>query len=698
VLFFALLLPLLAPGQAAAQPYPYPSMAQPAAPPEPPPPCTERCYTLSRLQIWGQVGKPMPFVLEGEVLAKEPYPVPLFGAPGQVRLDGVTENGGPATVGIDNDHYFLLTTARRFTLRGTITLGEDQTINVPGPLNAFDARLEQGKVIEGDHLSGLSGATLHFDPMIPESEGSKPSGPTVFQLSRALRVGAQIGFQYRLTVSAPAELGVVRLPLAHGETVQDVSGSTGWKVEAGELVMPVTGHDAQLFVNGTLPKLEPMGPDPRSAFEFFLVESGPEHRVTVERGPKQLDVKQSPIARSLPSARLYLVHRGDTLRAEARALARGEVLAAVVREHDGLVVVTARGDAVASEILRYENNGLDQLVLAPAGKPMFLAIDEDPKRILHDREGSTDLLVPLDTGTHTVRLQSILRQRVAVFGGVLAPPMPSHALTTSKQTVTLALPATVKPLALFGGDKTRWFFDGRDAVGALVGLVVGLVAFRTRRTRLLGGLALAACWFVSDALFVGAASLGLVVAGGFLASRFLRGKWLGFATAAAALAVVFSAKLVLDAGPARPDEARDAAAIASHLSLPRSYSPQGGGGASSVATPRTDGITPEGAQLAGEANGGLVGGATPIALSMPSFDYTLQASRELVTRERPFAPRLVYATSLTVGLFRFGWLALLGWLLFEHRGSLARLWQLVRERLQKRPEPPPPKPADWPQW
>jgi hypothetical protein len=136
--------------------------------------------------------------------------------------------------------------------------------------------------------------------------------------------------------------------------------------------------------------------------------------------------------------------------------------------------------------------------------------------------------------------------------------------------------------------------------------------------------------------------------------------------------------------------------VASHLSLPRSYAPQSGIGQG--ASPRTDGISPDGARFAGEANGGLLGGVTPIALSLPSYELTLQTSRELVTREHPFVPRLLYVTTLTTSLFRLGWLALLGWLLFEQRGTVARLWQIVRERLQKRPEPPPPKPADWPQW
>ena len=50
---------------------------------------------------------------EGAVLAESPVAVPLFGPPTNARVDHVTENGKPAAVGFEGDHWFVVTPADR---------------------------------------------------------------------------------------------------------------------------------------------------------------------------------------------------------------------------------------------------------------------------------------------------------------------------------------------------------------------------------------------------------------------------------------------------------------------------------------------------------------------------------------------------------------------------------------------------------
>src|SRR5262249_25368064 len=69
----------------------YPAdLSPPQAPaPEPPPPCTEDCFLLSKLVLRGTAAGGMTFELEGSVRAASETKIPLFGPPSQVRIDDV---------------------------------------------------------------------------------------------------------------------------------------------------------------------------------------------------------------------------------------------------------------------------------------------------------------------------------------------------------------------------------------------------------------------------------------------------------------------------------------------------------------------------------------------------------------------------------------------------------------------------------
>ena len=68
---------------------------------------------------------------------------------------------------------------------------------IAGPLNTLEADVSGGRVVEGAHISGVTGATIHFSR---DGGAAQPQGPTVFQLSRAVRVGREISFEYRLVM------------------------------------------------------------------------------------------------------------------------------------------------------------------------------------------------------------------------------------------------------------------------------------------------------------------------------------------------------------------------------------------------------------------------------------------------------------------------------------------------------------------
>src|SRR5262245_66219262 len=77
---------------------------------KPPPKCTERCFVVTRMALDGSVaGGVLGFTVEGAVLAEHAVAVPLFGPPSKIRREDGPEDGKPAAIGFEGDHYFAAT-------------------------------------------------------------------------------------------------------------------------------------------------------------------------------------------------------------------------------------------------------------------------------------------------------------------------------------------------------------------------------------------------------------------------------------------------------------------------------------------------------------------------------------------------------------------------------------------------------------
>lgn len=642
-------------------------------PPPPPEPCTEECFLLSSLVLRGSVSSSMTFELKGGVRANEQIKIPLFGPPGQVRIDDVTIDGAPASIGFDGDRYHVFTSARAFTVRGRLSLGTDQMLAVPGPVVAVDAHLSSGRLVEGERLSGVTGAVLHFDPMTEGSE-AKPKTPPVFRLARALRFGRETSFTYKLTASQSTDLGTIRLPLRYGEKVSDVQGATGWSVEGEELLLPTSGHEAEIAIAGTLPassvgSVKTFSPDARSAYEWWLVEADPEHRVEAGGEPKLVETSQSPIPPQFPGARVYLVQKGQALEVDARSLVRGDVLAAVARTHRRFVAITGRGELISDETIAYDNNGLDHLMVTPAGKAMYLSTDQNAQRILHTEAGARDVLVPVRTGTHQLRVQSLSEATLWPIAGAVAIPSTTYPIATSAAETTVGLPEFVRPIAVLGGDRVRWAFARGDLVAVALGVALACFGFRTRKTRAIASICTAGLWFVSKEGFV-VATAGLFLAGAvFLASRFVRGTWLLVASGVLTVIALLGGRFVL-ASDATVEPALEM--FVDRPALPHPEAP-GGSHPTYSGDPKTD--------------------ITPVSLSFPTSERYVQASRQLVSSERPFVPRIVYVTSTFVAGLHAVWFAFVALLVWAHRDRLLALKAKFVERLRRRPTAPDPATA-----
>lgn len=659
--------------------------------------CTERCLALTKLTLTGVSDGAIGFTLEGSVLAEQAQTIPLFGPPNKVRVENVEENGKPAAVGFEGDHYFVSSSSKHFVLKGTLHLDSDLSLTIAGPLNTLDVKLEKGRVIEGAQLSGLAGTTLHFEAPGAGEEPAVVKEPPVFLLSRAIRVLRETSFEYRLTLRSGTELGVVRLPLSYGEKVLDVGGATTWKVEGTELVIGTAGTAASIVVNGTLPSVpKSLAADARSPYEWWLVESDPEHRVITGAGQgsaKQVDTNEAPLARTQPNARLFLAHRGETLSLDVQTLASVEALAAVVREHVRTAVLTARGDWVFDDTVTYENNGVDYMLHTAAGRPIFLANDGVAERLLHRDGNIAELMIALQKGQHSVRVQSVGSGGVGKLFGVVDVPTGTEPLTTSRTTLTLGLPVNVHPLALLGGDRPMTFVGDDFAVALAVAFVVAFFLAKSWRERLLITAALYGTWFVLPPLFV------LVVVGfaffvvARAASRLLRGKMLVYGrwalggAALLALVTALGSSMSKRASDARPEAVTSTAvpaASATSMDQPVPRDELSKMVAGKKEQKNSDLIT----------NAPLLPGVAPVAMPLPSAARWVSTSRELCTPERPFHPRLVYVTTYALLPFALLWALAIAALAWLHRAELAALRDHVRKLLAPAPADAPPAPAE----
>ncbi|MDB4930436.1 MAG: hypothetical protein JWM10_2920 [Myxococcaceae bacterium] len=676
-----------------------------------PAPCTENCFALTRLRITGAIEPgPLRFELEGAVLAAGAVDVPLFGPPDHVRLDDVTQDGAPAAVSFSGNRYFVRTNARRFVIRGSLALLNELALTIPGPVNALDVEVTGARVVEGAHLAGVADVTLHLDRGTPAVAAA---GPTVYQRSHAIRVGRELGFTDRLVLQSGTDLGVVRVALRAGQRVLDVTGATGWRVEGAELVLPTAGRSADVTVTGTLAAVGSFEPDPRSEYEWWLLESDAEHRLTVTGDARQIDAAESPIPRTQQGSRLYLVERGHHLAVAVQALHSVDALAAVVHAHRRMTVLTRRGDLVSDDAITYENNGIDYLTLDPQGHPIFLATDGAAERIMHADQGAREVLVSLRNGRHEVRAQTLGHASLGLFGGSIEVPTPTYRLTASRVTADVGFPSFVTPLAVLGGDRPWFAFALDDLLAVLFALGLGALLERENGRRALLGGAIAGAWFVSGALYAAAIiAAGVWVLRGLL---FRRGRSLASTVALGALALVVGVVVAGTVGLSRsargpmhtvedgryrqvavaprPPSAQPATETCNGIDdncnglVESSDQAQTRGGLANARRSDNNALQQV---TRGLTNGywavtdsaAMVQGVTPVAITLPAYERVISVSRELVTRERPFAPRVYYVTTWTTGLLALAWAAVLLLLARAHRETLARWAAALRERLR----------------
>jgi hypothetical protein len=278
--------------------------------------------------------------------------------------------------------------------------------------------------------------------------------------------------------------------------------------------------------------------------------------------------------------------------------------------------------------------------------------------------------------------------------------MSEQALTASRARVHLGLPSAIHPIAFLGGDKPVLFVGDEIVVVAVLALLAAFLLGTRARDRVLVAAALFGSWFVAPALFVAALATLVTLLASRILKKLLKGASLAFGRFAlgsvAALAVLIALVSTASRAPRSEyrdvtDETRASTAPTVQVNLPADGKLENKVDATKAAGDSTGGLGNFEKNDLGGKGGWLLPGVTPVALPLPTAERWTDTTRELVTKERPFLPRLVYVT--TTGLLPFFalWLLSLGALAYLHRARIVAAYASARRWLatEQAPEPGP---------
>jgi len=619
----------------------------------------EPFYTLEELSLSGSVMQnKYTFTLKGSVVSDEIMFVPLFGAPHQVLLKNITINNEPAIVGFnESDYYYVGTKQKSFIIRGEMSLRNELSFSIPGPVNYFSASLSDGRVVEGNILPGLTNTVIHLESG-KKQESSEINLPPLFQVSRAVRIQKEITFEYQVKVRSGSEISSVTLPIRYSEIVLDIPGITGWKITNGELTVPVSGKDVQFSIVGRLPKLVPFETDPRSTYEFWLVESDMEHRVRVKTTGKQIDSGESPIAKQLTSPKLFLLTKGQQIEMDVRSLSSIEALAVVISNQSRRIVWTKEGTLVAEDTLTYQNNGLDYLPFNCSGKPGYFEIDTISQKILSENpENKSQILIPLKKGEHSSRIQSTSHVKHGFLGGILKIPVPNHDLTISNASVVVGLPSGIIPIWFTGGGGINSPLDWLDIICLLIALGLSFLFFKEKKHRVACFIAIAGIYYLIPVIYylcvIGMIFIGVVR----LIILYIKG-WKRWAIFAVIGFIFFVLLYIAYYSPGRYYDIVGSKSVPTYQEYLSAKQDKSMAMESPKAAPQESDESQMGQREFSSQQMNIPGsignttytgkemveGVIPVAIPMPFAEHNVYIHRQIVTREHPLTPTLFYIT------------------------------------------------------
>lgn len=649
-------------------------------------------YVIDSLELSGSVEKNrFTFSLKGSVLSKKPVLIPLLGPPDQVMLTNVTLNQQPGLVGFEGkDYYYVKTNKEDFIIKGNVSLLNQFSFQIPGPVNLFTSDIIDGRVVEGKRLPGLRNTVLHLETG-KRNETAETLNSPLFQVSRAIRIQKEITFEYQVKVRSGSEISKVELPMMYSEIVLDVPGVKGWKIEKGTLVAPASGRNVQFTVTGRLPKIGVFKTDDRSNYEWWLIESDAEHRLTVDTNGKPVDSSRSPVKKKLSSSRLFLLSKGQDISIKVHPLTTLEALAVVITSQFRKIIWTKNGELVAEDRVSYQNNGIDYIPFNCSGKPIYLELDESPKAILSDNPGQEgQLLIPLKEGEHSFCVQSTLKIKPSFFGGILRVPTAAHNLMVSRSSVRIGLPAGIIPVWFFGGDHVGGTINWKDLLITGITLLLVWLFFRDFKVRIATFIGLFGLYLLFPRLYlILGFSVALVFAFLFIKRKLKSWKKLiAFGVLnLAAVVLVFHASGFFDIvrwnlnmqGMSTAGSGGIGAVFADYLTNEDEFESIYGGGSHllfgerSIRTARRSETMDE----------NVLRGVIPVPLSLPGFKTTRTVTRESVTKDQPLIPRLFYVTWITLLPLILLWLFCWVYVGFRYRQILNQGIQDIKGFWQK---------------
>lgn len=647
--------------------------------------CKGLCFVLDRLVFSGSLeDNEIYFSLEGSLLTDMDTIIPLFGPPQRFTIEDVTINNREAITGFDNNNYFSRVSDRNFLIKGKISFINEVNLTVAGPVNTLINEMKDANITQGNKLAGIRNRLINFqstkiDPVIIDRPEIKP----VFQINRAIRISNDINFEYFVYIRSATEISNYIIPLRNSEVILQVLGADDYKIEDNKIIINSQRQSLNLRIIGKLDKLADLKMDDRSNYEWWLIESDPQHKINVKTQANQIDSSESPMQRTMSLSRLFFLSKGHTVTIEVEKLSSLEALAVIMHSQSRKIIWTKDGDLVSQDTFTYENSGIDYLVFDTGAKPIYLEVNRESQRLFSlENIPKTAIVLPLEKGRHSASIQSLGKEKISFFAGRLRIPFPEHNLTISKGSIDIGLPRGIIPIYLTEGYGFINPFYFYQLIFFIIIIIISWIFYKKKKEKIIAIISFTGLFALFDIFFIIIFLVGFLISiFKFIKKRYSKNKFiLTISIFMIFIFLIFIYLIILPSfGVYRVDQIADGAVFEKQVYAPPPPSPS---------RERRVGQRPSADYLDAEmdydairseerviSDSSIMEGIIPVALPMPGYDRILRVQKELITSDRPMKPVLYYLRNYSLIPVFLIWLISLILFIRIHLPSIKSLYQ-----------------------
>jgi hypothetical protein len=404
---------------------------------------------------------------------------------------GLHDCKGDALMHIRDGRIAVLPLAKRFRLTCEVTAKNWSSVELTLLDHTFFHSLVSGADAIVD-VGGAGDSARRRVLLAPTSGGRVIASGEVTAVGRydLSVLPEETRFQYSFLLSNPNRAKKrYDLKWKNGEIVQSVKTSAQYDLrDDGSVGVDLVPGENVVTVSGTL-KGAAFSVPLASPQQYLLIQNHPMLQLAVKTDARRISPRDSGLTPTLPSARAFLVAKGERATWEAKKLDVFSSAGYSVSGAQFLYYVPESATPVIEARYQIDNQGANEIALPVAGTPTYLAINGAPAVLSKDSEGR--VLIPVSPGRQEVLVQYQPLGAQRGLASVVREDLARPASVLSNVDLTLALAPKWQVLVGSGLQESRSDFTALKfgvalAAFALAYFLLGRIGLPRRRALVLG--------------------------------------------------------------------------------------------------------------------------------------------------------------------------------------------------------------------